>query len=103
MAASEIHIGDIGTEFRITITEDSGIVDLSSSTNITITFSRPDGTINSVSAGFYTDGTDGIISYQSIEGDLTVAGMYKIQAKVEFSSQMYYSSIQTFRVYPNLG
>ena len=101
--SKEIHVGDIGTEFRITILDDDNtIVDLSSASIIEIIFLKPDGSRNVVSAELYTDGTDGIIKYNTVSGDLDQSGVYKIQAYVEVGAGNYYSSIGTFKVFCNL-
>jgi hypothetical protein len=101
--SKEIHVGDVGTEFRIVIKDDNdSIVDLSTATFLEIVFSKPDGTRNAVSPSLYTDGTDGIIKYNAAVGDLDQAGMYKIQAYIEVGAGNYYSNILNFKVLCNL-
>lgn len=100
--SSEIHVLDIGTEFRIPITDDGEVVDISTATGLTIIFKKPDGTLLSVTADLYTDGTDGIMYYRAVDGDLDQAGIWKIQAFVEISGGSYYSSIGSFKAVCNL-
>lgn len=100
--SDEVHLNDIGTEFRILIKDGDEIVDLSTATIINIIFRKPDGQINTVIADFYTDGTDGLIKYNAISGDLDQSGVYKIQAYVEVGAGNYSSSIGQFRVHCNL-
>lgn len=100
--ADEIHVGDT-TEFRIQILDDGEIVDLSTADIYEIIFRKPDETILTVSAEFYTDGTDGIIKYVAQDGDLNQSGVYKIQGYVEVGAGKYYSSVGQFRVHCNLG
>jgi hypothetical protein len=102
MAANEIHKNDIGTEFRITILEDAVAVNVSSSTNY-IRFSKPDNTVVIESGSLYTDGTDGIIKYTSVSGDLDTVGTWKLQAFIDFGATEFYSDISTFKVHKNLS
>jgi len=100
----EIHLGDIGTEFRCTIKDSGTAVDISSASSVKqIKFKKPDCTVVTKSATFYTDGTDGIISYVTVDGDLDIAGLWQAQAYVELTSGKYHSDIISFRVYDNLG
>ena len=100
--STEIRVGDIGTEFRVTITDDGVAVDLSSATSLVINFRKPDGTILSTSAYLYTDGLDGIIYYNTVDGDLDQSGQWKIQAVIETGGATYSSSVGTFKVSCNL-
>jgi hypothetical protein len=100
--ADEIHVNDIGTEFRILIKDDDVVVDLSTATSIQMIFKKPDDSTFNVIADLYTNGTDGLIKYNAIEGDLDQVGLYKIQAYVEIGSASYKSSIGSFKVYCNL-
>lgn len=100
--SQQIHVNDTGTEFRITITDEDNVVDLSSATVLHIIFRKPDSTSITVDANLYTDGTDGTIYYNVVDGDLDQSGIYKIQAYVEISGGSYYSSIGTFKAACNL-
>ncbi len=99
----EIHVDNIGTTFKCTILNGDGIENVSGATTKNIIFTRPDGTKMTKAASFYTDGSDGIITYTVVSGDLSVAGLWRIQGYVEYSaSEQYYSNIKTFTVYGNL-
>lgn len=101
---AEIHIGDIGTQILVSVTDqDGGVADLSLATSTLYSIEKPNGITLEVNADLYTDGTDGILSYSVVDGDFDVAGIYKIQPKIIFSSGSYSGSISTFRVYKNLG
>ena len=102
MAANEIHLADIGTEFRLSILESGAAVDVSSATNY-IKFSKPDNTIVTQSGTLYTDGTDGVITYTSVSGDLDAVGTWRLQAFVDFGATEFYSDISTFKVHKNLS
>lgn len=100
----EIHVGDIGTIFRITI-YDGGTtaLDVSTATSQEIIFLKPDGTTVTQTSSFYTDGTDGIIQYTTIANDLDAAGTWKLQAKVTLPGGTWSSCTQKFKVYANLA
>lgn len=54
-----VHSNDIGTIFRLTITDTAGVViDVSTATVKYIYFQMPDGTKKKKTAAFYTDGSD---------------------------------------------
>jgi hypothetical protein len=105
MMAAEIHKNDIGTMFKVTIRkEDDSIKDLSSYTTKQLIFKKPSGTILTKTATFLTDGTDGIIYYTSISGDLDEIGAWKLQAYLHDGSSNYRkSNIGAFRVFENLS
>lgn len=98
----EIHVGDEGVQFKIALLDCEAVVDVSSATVKQIIFRNPDCSIVTKTASFYTDGTDGIIYYTTVAGDLDIPGVWQIQAYVETSSGKYHSSKTTFIVYENL-
>lgn len=82
--SENIHIGDVGTIFKIKIVDDDSVaIDISDATTKQIIFLKP-GRRASVTqtATFTTDGTDGYIEYQTVADDLDKAGLWKIQGKV---------------------
>ena len=80
----KIHVGDIGTIFRLTIKDPSGEpIDVSTATTKYIYFLKPDGSKVAKTAEFYTDGEDGIIQYTSIEDDIDTPGNWGVQGWVE--------------------
>jgi len=109
MAINEVHVGDIGTVFEVTLKDGDVIVDLSSvvgaGTTKEIIFKAPDKTVKTFSAAFKTDGTDGIIQYTTEAAtDLHKQGTWKIQAHVVFSpTAEWKSDIAEFEVYKNLS
>ncbi len=106
MAANEIHEGDIGTIFELTVKDDDVIIDVSTATTKEIHFKNPDGGTVVQSAGFKIpggDGTDGIITYVSEADDLTPTGLWNIQAFVVFADGSQFSScVSEFRVHANI-
>ena len=64
MAVNEIHVGDIGTVFTLTIKDGSSVIDLSGATTKQIILRKPDRVTSSTkTASFVTDGSDGKIKY----------------------------------------
>jgi len=101
--ASEIHYGDVGVNFNITVMNDSVPLDVSNADNIYIIFENPDGGDLIKNASLVTDGTDGKIKYTTVTGDLNQVGTWQIQAKVDFGSSVFSTDIQRFKVFRNLS
>lgn len=100
---SQIHVGDKNVDFVVTIMEDCTAIDVSTATTLTIYLKKPSGETLTKTATFVTDGTDGLIHYQSVDGDLDESGVWKIQAQVDMGSgSSYHSIIKTFKVACNL-
>lgn len=100
---SEIHVGDIGTIFQITINDQSGPVDVSNADAIQVILQLPDGGGALVkNAVLVNDGTDGIVKYTTQSGDLSQPGTWQIQGRVTFGSNVFSTDIQKFKVYRNL-
>lgn len=100
---SEIHVGDVGTIFRVTIKDCDTIVDVSTVNSKTIYFQKPDSSTLTKAASYYTDGTDGIIQYVTESGDLDQAGTWQIQARVDFGADVFNTNIEKFKVLRNLA
>lgn len=100
---SEIHVGDVGTIFRVTIKDGDSVVDVSNVDSKTIYLQKPDGSNLTKVASYYTNGTDGIIQYVSQTGDLDQAGTWQIQAKIDFGTDIFNTNIEKFKVLRNLS
>jgi len=103
VSSEEIHKNDVGTVFELTVKDGSSTVNLSSATKKQIIFSKPDATTSTKTASFKTDGTDGILSYVTVAGDLDQSGDWQVQAYVEITSGKWHSDVATFTVYDNLA
>jgi hypothetical protein len=100
---SQICVGDKNVDFVITITEDCVAIDISGATSKLIYFTKPSGEVLTKTSSFVTDGTDGLIHYQTIDGDLDESGVWKIQARIELpGGGSHGTPIKTFKVYCNL-
>jgi len=103
MAANEIRVGDIGTKFQVTIKDGASVVDISSATSTKqIILKKPDGTKLTNSATFSSDGTNGVMYYTTVDGDLDVAGIWKLQGKVVITAGTFSTDIYSFKVHRNL-
>ena len=99
---NEIHVDDIGTSFQMTLNECDVPVDIQAATVKEIIFKKPDKTVVTQTAEFLTDGSDGIIYYKSVSGDLDTKGTWYIQARVTMPSGTWSSDTSKFKVYVNL-
>ena len=100
--ASEIHYGDIGVNFNITVMNGTAVLDVSNANSINIIFQKPDGSDLTKTATLVTNGTDGNIRYTSASGDLDQIGTWQIQARVNFGASVFSTDIQKFKVYRNI-
>lgn len=102
--SAEIHVGDIGARFQATIKDETGaVVDVSTAVTLEMVFSKPNETPILKTAEHLTDGTDGVIYYDSVDGDLDQAGGWRVQGYAALDADhVFHSDIHVFRVYPNL-
>lgn len=100
--ASEIHYGDIGVNFNITVMNGSVPLDVSNTDHIYIIFQKPDGSDLTKTGTLITDGKDGAIKYTTVSSDLDQIGTWQIQAKVDFGASVFSTDIQKFKVYRNI-
>lgn len=100
---SEIHIGDIGTVFLVTVQDNGLAVDISTATTKELCLRKPDGTLLTKNADFNTDGVDGKLKYTTISGDLDAAGNWILQIHIVMPTGEWRSDKITFAVYPNIS
>lgn len=102
--ASQIHVNDVGTRFKVTIKDDGTVVDISTATLLQLNFRKPSDEKVIRTASTLSDGSalSGVIYYDSVVGDLDEIGNYKIQGKVTFPSGTFFTDIHTFKVHCNL-
>ena len=105
MTDTIIHVGDVGTVIRLTVTEKDGTtpINVSTATDKTFYFRKPDGTKFNRPAEFNTDGADGKLKYTTVDGDIDMARTWQVQAYVEIGAAKYYSAKTTFTVQSNLA
>lgn len=99
-----LHLNNEGVEFRVTIKEcgETDGMDISAATTKELIFVKPSGDKLTKTASFYTDGTDGILSYVTVSGDLNEIGTWQFQGHVVIGSGDFTSSIDKFKVDRNL-
>ena len=101
MSANEIHVGDIGTVFEVTIMDGAVAVDISTATTKALLLQKPSGAVVSKAASFKTNGIDGVLKYTTVAGDLDVSGTWSMQVLVVLPTGTWHSDTQTFVVYRN--
>ena len=109
MSVEEIHVGNIGTVFEVTLYSNaSDALDVSTALGATdkqIIFSRPDGSIVTNNASFVGDGSDGKIDYTTVlAAELDQTGRWNIQAKVILTgpARTFRTNVGSFFVWGNL-
>jgi hypothetical protein len=102
-SSSEIHVGDVGTQFITTVYNQlEEIQDLSTATTITFRFYTPSRESRDCVGALYTDGLDGKVVYSLIQGDIDEAGTWKFQCILEFAGGTWSTNIEEFTVYSNI-
>ena len=100
----EIHVGDVGTVFRVTLYDCDVIVDLTGYNSVQIKLQKPDETVDTHTATIYqNDPTLGIIEYITQAGDLDQDGLWQIQGYVDIPTWTGHSDTEKFKVYTNLS
>lgn len=98
-----VHNADIGTIFRLAIVDTAGTaIDVSTAAVKFIYFQKPDGTKTKETAAFYTDGSDGIIQYTAVAGDIDQVGAWRVQGYVETSDGKFFTRKTSFTVLDTL-
>ena len=100
--SSEIHVNDVGTRFLLTIKDDGDVVNISEASSISVIFKKPDDTVTYRPGVVVNSGVDGRVYYDTVAGDLSNAGLYKLQARVALPRGTYYTDIHSFQVHCNL-
>ena len=91
---NKIYIGDIGTRLRTTLN-----IDLAGYSSISYKIRKPSGSILTKPCT-PEDVANGIIYYDSIDGDFDEVGSYRIQADITFTNGSHNESVtRSFTVY----
>lgn len=99
---NNIQVGAIGLAIHYEVREGYNVLNVSSASAITVYIERPDHTLVTSSGSFLTDGTDGIIVYNTTGTDISQDGDYKTQLYFEIPTFKGRTTVTTFHVYPNL-
>lgn len=101
----ELQLGAVGVAIIVTVMEDGAAVDISTVTAKSLVFRKPNGTTATVTASFYTDGTDGKLVYVTEASPLFLdtAGEWLVQPDITFPSSGFdgTGSLVAFQVLPN--
>lgn len=95
---ADLHLNDVGTLILITIKEGSAAVDISSATVQQFDFKKKDGTTFTVDTQFFTDGTDGVMEYITLAGDIDQVGKWSVQPYLEMPNWQGHTQKVDFRV-----
>jgi hypothetical protein len=99
-----IHVGDTGLELVVAAIDEEGDPINIGAAAKTIKLTKPDGTDTSRTAVNDTDGSDGLMRYNTLAADLDQAGNWQIQGFASFSgTPEFHTDVFTFRVKPNLS
>lgn len=99
---ADLQVGNIGSIIRARIRDQAGaIVDVSAATTKTFYF-KLSGRLIARTATLTTDGTDGLIEYATVAGDLNRHGPMQIQAKVMFGTDTFNTNVVQRPVLENL-
>jgi hypothetical protein len=79
-------VGDAGTTLRFTVREAGAAIDISTATTKQILLRKPDGTVVAKTAGFGTNGSDGVLTYSILTADLDTAGEWRARANLVLST-----------------
>ena len=103
--AEEIRVGDVGTALDVTIKNSATgqAENISAATVKQIKLLKPNGQALTKPAVFVTGGVDGKLRYVTVDGDLNLAGTWKIQGFVTLPDGSWHTTIGTFEVHKNLS
>lgn len=111
-ATRRIYVNQVGVEFTLTFKDGNGdLVDLTNATQVRLLLEDPDGNISEIDLTPEpdVDESDGVLTYETVETDLSVAGRWRYQgvATVGIGSPPDDIEYRTepmvgFNVYPNL-
>jgi hypothetical protein len=102
MSANEIHLGDIGTIFDVTVMDGTTAVNISTATVKQFILKKPDGSSVTKTASFKVLGADGVLTYTTLANDLDQAGTWSLQVYIEMPTGKWHSDTYSFVVYLNL-
>lgn len=100
--SEEIHLNDIGTIFRFTVKDGSAVLDISGASTKNIVFKKPTGATLTKAGSFFTDGTDGILQYTTLTGDLDTLRIWQAQVSLVLAAGTWKTDVVEFTVHENL-
>lgn len=101
--SQQIHVGDVGTEFRILVKDEGVAMDLSGVSSMSVKFRTQTNVKKTKTPVFVNSGTDGLIKYVSESGFLDEKGQWDLQVYVELpGGSRWNTDIVNFHVHPNI-
>lgn len=102
--AGQLRKNDIGSVIRVTVKENGAIFNASGAVTKTMKLKRPSGTVLERPAEFQGDGSDGVVIYTTVAGDLSEIGPWTGQVFLNFAaSQQWHCEPFNFTVGDNLS
>lgn len=98
MSWTGIHENDYGWIGKLTLEQDGTVVDISGYTTRKFLLRAPGGTVKEKTAVFDTNGTDGVLKYTFVTGDIDEAGDWHVAARVERTGVKLTSNFVVFKV-----
>lgn len=100
----DLQYGDIDVPLLLRIHRKNGDLETSmgSATNMQIILQPPGGSSRTKTATLYTDGSDGIIEYSTVSGDINQVGRWGIQGRFSLGGGPRRTSVRHFNVKRNL-
>lgn len=86
----------------LVVDQDGDPVDLSAAALLEFLLLAPDGVTQPVVASFVSNGYDGLIQYITDADDLTEVGLWQLQARLTFGTQVLLTRLGTFGVDSNV-
>ena len=82
MSWDNINEDDFGHIGKLTCKEDGSAADISTYTTKQFVMTDPAGAATIKTAAFDSDGSDGILKYTLIDGDIDLSGNWQVQARI---------------------
>lgn len=102
MSWQNIQVDDFGWVGKLTLKQDDVAVDISSYTTKQFILKPPGATAVTKTAAFDTDGTDGILTYTILTGEINIAGNWQVHARISKTGEELTSEPLKFKVGPRL-
>lgn len=99
MNDTDIHVGDVGTTFLMTVIDKDGVVvNVANATTKLFYFLKPNGAKIERACEYVTTGVDGKLQYITIANDIDMAGQWTIQGFVEIPIGQFFTEKKHFHV-----
>ena len=97
-----VHKGDVGTPIVLELISNKTnlVIDVSGSTAISFLFEKPSGDTMLRVGSLYTDGTDGMIEYVTVDGDVDEEGKWEAEGYVVTPTRKFFTKKTVISVYP---